>query len=890
MQLRSAIPPLLFMSLSVFTSSCGLFSTPGVEPDDPGVDCGLEPSACACAYRELDQGVCQMGRTLPDGSGAECATPLGYYAVEVARCDQLDNDCDGLIDEGCRCASNGSRSGVCALGRVDPANGACMQSELRQQDESACDGYDNDCDGATDEGCPLCQVNDTSEGACAFGRLQADGRCTPPLAYLADESEQCAQDPLAGDGVDNDCDGEIDEGCACDHLGLSFGVCAQGVLARTTCQAPVGYEAEEAKCDGVDNDCDGEVDEGCELDDDLKLVCTPREETCNGRDDDCDAVVDEGCACEYAGQKAGVCALTTRGTTGRCQRPADYVEEELSRCDGLDNDCDGEVDEGCERGDELVQIALGDYHTCTLRRDGLARCFGDASYDRNELSSTQTYQAIAAGGRFSCGLTQAGALECVGDILNAGLLAFPPGPFVEISAGTRDVCARAVGGEVTCWDASAEQGGEQPPEGARFKQVSVGVRHACGVRLDDTVACWGKEASAAPSGTYRHVVALSDEACALSLQGSALTCWGSNIHLNGEREGDAFESISGEWSSLCGITAAQEFVCWGYDEYGSVSARPDLSELPLQHVSGGFHSCVLSAQHELICWGRESRAQRALYEPPSWTRLAKSEDHACGLRADGTAECFGASTESGWFERLNGAFVNGAFTRIATGVGISCALDEARGMMACKSRDDLMPVVLLTPHPEVACAGTGCCSYSPTLASAPVCHGVVTPSLLSLLQASLPSGATAIAQVEADSKSACIRYAPQGAACRDESGDRLLTLQTSQACQALAVHIDGWCVACGLTLSCTEKETTSLSPLAGTLDAPVTDLTCRGRNCCGLDPQGALVCQGELYKAGFESNSSWLFAQRFSSIKASGWDTCGLLQGSGELVCWSRLR
>ncbi|MCB9549607.1 MAG: putative metal-binding motif-containing protein [Myxococcales bacterium] len=132
---------------------------------------------------------------------------------------------------------------------------------------------------------------------------------------------------------------------------------------------PGAYEA----CNGVDDDCDGEVDEGlnvavCGLGECRREApnclegkpnrCTPGEpapEACNGLDDDCDGMTDEGAGADTCGvgacQRQGECQ---GGQPGTCT-PGDPGPE---ACNGVDDDCDGQTDEG-QRG-EVVQTSYGE--------------------------------------------------------------------------------------------------------------------------------------------------------------------------------------------------------------------------------------------------------------------------------------------------------------------------------------------------------------------------------------------------------------------------------------------------------------------------------------------------------------------------------------------------
>ena len=212
----------------------------------------------------------------PGCDGTDCndnEISINPFANEL--CDGTDNDCDGIIDDNPVDANQDCDSefqGICGSGRssCDSAGNLTCVSTIIPVPE-ICDGLDNNCQGDIDEDttdigfvCPtgLPGVCDRGVSVCQNGGVVC-------IENIAASDELC-------DGLDNDCDGSIDENFGigqpcfrgegiCRRAGTS--TCNEDPAAPSNCDAVAAAGNPAETCDYLDDDCDGEIDEDFKDDD-----------------------------------------------------------------------------------------------------------------------------------------------------------------------------------------------------------------------------------------------------------------------------------------------------------------------------------------------------------------------------------------------------------------------------------------------------------------------------------------------------------------------------------------------------------------------------------------------------------------------------------------------
>ena len=398
----------------------------------------------------VDEGVTTTYYADADGDGYgdaatavdACAAPEGHVADgtdcdddepaanpgETEVCDGLDNDCSGAVDEDVTTTyyadADGDGYGVAAVAIdacAQPAGFADVAGDCDDTSDQAlpggtevCDGLDNDCSGAADEGLFLSFYADGDGDGYGDPTAMTEA-CTAPAGFVADDTDCDDASDLAFpggtevcDGLDNDCSGAPDEGLTTTYYADDDGDGYGTDVAIEACSAPAGFAAmtgdcDDASdlafpggtevCDGLDNDCSGDIDEGLmttyyadadgdgygvssvsvdacaapsgfsattgDCDDTSDQAHPGGAEVCDGLDNDCSGATDDGVTTTYYADDDGdgygsdvsveACSAPAgfSATTGDCDDTSDQAHPGGAEvCDGLDNDCSGAVDEG----------------------------------------------------------------------------------------------------------------------------------------------------------------------------------------------------------------------------------------------------------------------------------------------------------------------------------------------------------------------------------------------------------------------------------------------------------------------------------------------------------------------------------------------------------------
>jgi alpha-tubulin suppressor-like RCC1 family protein len=381
---------------------------------------------------------------------------------------------------------------------------------------------------------------------------------------------------------------------------------------------------------------------------------------------------------------------------------------------------------GIKTINSVIQVAMGNDHTCALLKNGNVRCWGKNEKGElglgniNILGDNETITSVppikfpigfkikqlTAGNRHTCALSEEGKVICWGNNSSGqlgygdatdrgntpettpekiGFVGIQPVRTIVSGTGANHTCAILVSGEAKCWGfnfrgqlgiGNKNNIGDQPNEleqlapiqlgTSSVRQIAVGANHTCALLRDNTLRCWGENF--------------------LGQLGYGTTAnFGSSPGNFGDETGEVPSSrqvpindaaqIALGLNHTCVITATQKVRCWGQGfggqlGYGNLNSIGD-NELP---ATSGFVS--IGADVKQISVGGDSQ---------------NVYGYTCVLQTDSNIKCWGhiasgqGNPNIGDNElpssvspvQINSDATQGKVTRIFSGGQSACVLFES---------------------------------------------------------------------------------------------------------------------------------------------------------------------------------------------------------------------
>ena len=583
--------------------------------------------------------------------------------------DDVDNDCDGTVDEDVTAIEWYTDEDGDGAGGGDPImsderqtdrvpDGSDCDDEDAGANEDAverCDGVDNDCDGSVDEsaiGQLIAYLDSDSDGYGDAETSQVACRGELPTGY-ADNPGDCNDDDgminpgameVVNAGIDDDCDGAIDEvvmGDACYVDGDADGYGTGDAISP--CPGTTGYASLAGDCDDgdgmirpgametcdeVDNDCDSMTDEtvsqtwypntdgdaygdenapmqacsqpgamwtmaGGDCDDGNASIHPDGTEICDEDDDeDCDGNVDEMVSTTYYADTDGDTYGDPMSSVQACSQPADYVtntddcdDTEATAytgatdiCDGINNDCDGSFEEDAPTSTWYLDMDGDGY--APMGADSLVRCSQPTDYVDQLGDCNDDDINVFPGATEVCNGISDDCDTPIDETANA--LCNP-----IISADLTGICLPppAAAGECACVDSNLGDCNGDPSDGCETS-VALSSQHCGGCDAACSVGEGCNDGTCAPAA-IRRLERGAFHTCVVRDFG-VTQCWGNNTVLfasSGNRsmaeeldhglytvDYASFGQSNG--TTHCAITedtaGDRDVYCWGYNNSGQL--------------------------------------------------------------------------------------------------------------------------------------------------------------------------------------------------------------------------------------------------------------------------------------------------------------------------------